>query len=36
MHIIAMPWFMRKYSTTEHDLKTKDAFEVRDFILSMK
>ena len=34
MHIIAMPRHMRKYSTTEHDVKTKDAFEVRDFILS--
>lgn len=34
MHIIAMTPEMRKYSTTEHDSKTKDALEVRDVIMS--
>lgn len=34
LHILAMTDEMRKYSTTNHDTKTKDAFEVRDFILS--
>ena len=33
IHIIAMTKEMRQYSTTEHDAKTKDALEVRDFIL---
>lgn len=33
LHIIAAPYEFRKYSTSEHDRKTKDAIEVRDFIL---
>ncbi|KAK6820621.1 hypothetical protein PG987_015021 [Apiospora arundinis] len=32
MHIIAMRKGMRKYSTSKHDEKTKDAREVRDYI----
>ncbi|KAI0021831.1 hypothetical protein F4780DRAFT_778352 [Xylariomycetidae sp. FL0641] len=32
MHIVAMPYAYRKYSTSCHDEKTKDAFEVRDSI----
>ncbi|KAI4592828.1 hypothetical protein KJ359_010381 [Pestalotiopsis sp. 9143b] len=32
LHIIAAPYGYRKYSTSGHDIKTKDAFEVRDFI----
>ena len=32
VHIIEMSEEMRQYSTTEHDKKTKDANEVRDFI----
>lgn len=32
LHIIAAPYEYRKYSTSEHDIKTKDAIEVRDFI----
>ncbi|KAI1079868.1 hypothetical protein F5B20DRAFT_590105 [Whalleya microplaca] len=35
LHIIAMPYACRKYSTAHHDAKTKDAFEVRDFIKSL-
>ncbi|KAI0009165.1 hypothetical protein F4779DRAFT_583412 [Xylariaceae sp. FL0662B] len=34
LHIIAMPYECRKYSTSRHDVKTKDALEVRDFIKS--
>jgi hypothetical protein len=33
LHIIAAPYEFRKYSTAEHDRKTKDAYEVRDFIV---
>lgn len=33
LHIIAAPYEFRKYSTAEHDRKTKDAYEVRDFII---
>ncbi|KAI2609700.1 uncharacterized protein GGS25DRAFT_520503 [Hypoxylon fragiforme] len=33
MHVVATP--CRKYSTDAHDAKTKDALEVRDFILSL-
>ncbi|KAI1841842.1 hypothetical protein JX266_011920 [Neoarthrinium moseri] len=33
LHIIAAPYEYRKYSTSEHDKKTKDAVEVRDFII---
>ncbi|KAI0129892.1 hypothetical protein BJ170DRAFT_681377 [Xylariales sp. AK1849] len=33
LHIIAAPYEFRKYSTSEHDKKTKDALEVRDFIV---
>ncbi|KAH8649165.1 hypothetical protein BX600DRAFT_474645 [Xylariales sp. PMI_506] len=33
LHIIAAPYEFRRYSTTDHDKKTKDAKEVRDFIL---
>lgn len=33
LHIIAAPAKFRKYSTSKHDEKTKDAIEVRDFIL---
>lgn len=33
LHIIAAPYEYRKYSTSEHDAKTKDAREVRDFII---
>ena len=36
IHIIAMTNEMRQYSTTEHDAKTKDAREVRDFIWGRK
>ncbi|KAK7985029.1 hypothetical protein PG996_005731 [Apiospora saccharicola] len=32
MHIIAMPDDMRQYSCRKHDVKTKDAEEVRDYI----
>ncbi|ETS73072.1 hypothetical protein PFICI_15247 [Pestalotiopsis fici W106-1] len=32
LHIIAAPYEFRKYSTSKHDKKTKDAIEVRDFI----
>ncbi|KAH8200127.1 hypothetical protein TruAng_005698 [Truncatella angustata] len=32
LHIIAAPYEYRKYSTSEHDKKTKDAIEVRDVI----
>lgn len=32
LHIIAAPYEFRKYSTSEHDTKTKDAIEVRDFV----
>ncbi|KAF7528238.1 hypothetical protein G7054_g10214 [Neopestalotiopsis clavispora] len=32
LHIIATPYEFRKYSTSKHDQKTKDAIEVRDFI----
>ncbi|KAH9886568.1 hypothetical protein F4778DRAFT_472265 [Xylariomycetidae sp. FL2044] len=32
MHIIAAPYACRKYSTSRHDDKTKDAREVRDFV----
>lgn len=32
LHIVAMRDDMRKYSTTEHDLKTKDAHEVLEVI----
>ncbi|KAI0124872.1 hypothetical protein BJ170DRAFT_685748 [Xylariales sp. AK1849] len=32
LHIIAAPWKYRKHSTCEHDKKTKDAVEVRDYI----
>ncbi|KAI2617799.1 hypothetical protein GGR54DRAFT_197514 [Hypoxylon sp. NC1633] len=35
MHIIANTLKCRQYSTTAHDSKTKDALEVRDFILSL-
>ncbi|KAI1770358.1 hypothetical protein F4818DRAFT_268239 [Hypoxylon cercidicola] len=35
MHIIATPQSYRQYSTDAHDLKTKDALEVRDFIQSL-
>lgn len=34
LHIIAAPPKFRQYSTSKHDQKTKDAFEVRDFIRS--
>ncbi|KAI1208592.1 uncharacterized protein F4807DRAFT_461531 [Annulohypoxylon truncatum] len=34
MHIIATPPWCRQYSTFVHDDKTKDALEVRDYILS--
>ena len=36
VHIVAMRRHMRQYSTTEHDAKSKDAIEVRDFITSLK
>jgi hypothetical protein len=32
LHIIAAPSKFRQYSTSQHDKKTKDAIEVRDFI----
>ncbi|XXG95402.1 hypothetical protein Hte_001664 [Hypoxylon texense] len=35
MHILATPDAYRQYSTDAHDLKTKDALEVRDFIQSL-
>lgn len=35
LHVIAAPYACRKYSTSYHDLKTKDAFEVCDYIRSM-
>ncbi|KAI1341271.1 hypothetical protein F5Y15DRAFT_414387 [Xylariaceae sp. FL0016] len=35
LHVIAAPLACRKYSTSRHDEKTKDAFEVRDFIQSV-
>ncbi|KAI1472232.1 uncharacterized protein F4812DRAFT_407921 [Daldinia caldariorum] len=34
VHIVATPDWCRRYSTLKHDEKTKDALEVRDFILS--
>ncbi|KAI1453442.1 hypothetical protein F4805DRAFT_470099 [Annulohypoxylon moriforme] len=34
MHIIATPYWCRQHSTFLHDDKTKDALEVRDYILS--
>lgn len=34
LHIVAYPDSYREYSTKAHDLKTKDALEVRDFIHS--
>ncbi|OTB02188.1 hypothetical protein M426DRAFT_24946 [Hypoxylon sp. CI-4A] len=36
MHIMATPAKCLQYSTREHDQKTKDAAEVRDFITSRK
>ncbi|KAK8118330.1 uncharacterized protein PG998_002956 [Apiospora kogelbergensis] len=36
MHIIAATKSMRKYSTSHHDQKTKDALEVRDIIMNGK
>ncbi|KAI1634413.1 hypothetical protein F4809DRAFT_665667 [Biscogniauxia mediterranea] len=35
MHVLAAPSEFRKYSTSEHDEKTKDAFEVRDYLNSL-
>ncbi|KAI1493415.1 hypothetical protein F5X96DRAFT_666779 [Biscogniauxia mediterranea] len=35
MHVLAAPFEFRKYSTSEHDAKTKDAFEVRDYLNSL-
>ncbi|CAJ2504698.1 Uu.00g120920.m01.CDS01 [Anthostomella pinea] len=35
LHVIAAPWACRQYSTSHHDKKTKDAFEVRDYIKSV-
>ncbi|KAI1498978.1 hypothetical protein F5X99DRAFT_431090 [Biscogniauxia marginata] len=35
MHILAAPLAYRKYSTSHHDEKTKDVFEVRDYIKSL-
>ncbi|KAI1088144.1 hypothetical protein F5B19DRAFT_472650 [Rostrohypoxylon terebratum] len=34
MHIIATPYWCRQHSTFLHDDKTKDALEVRDYIIS--
>ncbi|KAI0477186.1 hypothetical protein GGR56DRAFT_691559 [Xylariaceae sp. FL0804] len=36
MHIIAAPEICRKYSTGQHDAKTKDAFEVYEYIKGLK
>ncbi|KAI4591874.1 hypothetical protein KJ359_012126 [Pestalotiopsis sp. 9143b] len=33
IHIVARPWNMRKYSTLDHDAKTVDARDVREFIM---
>ncbi|KAM0815974.1 hypothetical protein AB5N19_01775 [Seiridium cardinale] len=33
LHILAAPYKFRKYSTSAHDRKSKDAHEVRDFII---
>ncbi|KAI0594902.1 hypothetical protein F4775DRAFT_595789 [Biscogniauxia sp. FL1348] len=36
MHVLAAPFEFRKYSTSVHDAKTKDAFEVRDYLKSLR
>ncbi|KAI0143821.1 hypothetical protein GGR57DRAFT_341035 [Xylariaceae sp. FL1272] len=35
LHILAGTYDCRKYSTSRHDFKTKDAWEVRNYILSL-
>jgi hypothetical protein len=36
LHIVATPLDLRQYSTSENDMKTKDAYEVRDFIKGLQ